>query len=89
MSDDESLREELERFLDQNLPQIRMHGGTAAIPEIDMGEGIVTIRLGGTCTGCGLAPMTSNALKRQITSEFEEISEVQVVGVDPDMSIHQ
>ncbi|MBX0295698.1 NifU family protein [Haloarcula nitratireducens] len=74
--DADDLRERITNFLRRNFPQIQMHGGSAAIEEIDREEGSVTIRLGGACSGCGISPMTIQAIKTRMTKEIPEISEV-------------
>ncbi|WP_262179874.1 NifU family protein [Haloarcula laminariae] len=74
--DGDDLRERITNFLRRNFPQIQMHGGSAAIEEIDREEGSVTIRLGGACSGCGISPMTIQAIKTRMTKEIPEISEV-------------
>ncbi|WP_324665169.1 NifU family protein [Haloarcula sediminis] len=74
--DGDDLRERITNFLRRNFPQIQMHGGSAAIENIDREEGSVTIRLGGACSGCGISPMTIQAIKTRMTKEIPEISEV-------------
>ena len=72
----DDLQERITNFLRRNFPQIQMHGGSAAIEEIDREEGSVTIRLGGACSGCGISPMTIQAIKTRMTKEIPEINEV-------------
>ena len=74
--DENDLRERITNFLRRNFPQIQMHGGSAAIENIDREEGSVTIRLGGACSGCGISPMTIQAIKTRMTKEIPEINEV-------------
>ncbi|MES3517870.1 MAG: NifU family protein [Natronomonas sp.] len=74
-SDDE-LRERISNFLRRNFPQIQMHGGSAAIQNLDRETGEVSIQLGGACSGCGISPMTIQAIKSRMTSEIEEIDTV-------------
>jgi Fe/S biogenesis protein NfuA len=80
MSTDASSGEELEEritsFLRRNVPQIQMHGGTAAIQNIDREAGSVTIQLGGACSGCGISPMTIQAIKSRMVKEIPEITKV-------------
>jgi len=79
----DELRERITNFLRRNFPQIQMHGGSAAIEEIDREEGSVTIRLGGACSGCGISPMTIQAIKTRMTKEIPEINEVTArTGMD-------
>jgi len=73
---EDDLRERIGNFLRRNFPQIQMHGGSAAIREIDRETGSVTIQLGGACSGCGISPMTIQAIKSRMVSEIPEIETV-------------
>ncbi|MFB6073761.1 MAG: NifU family protein [Haloarculaceae archaeon] len=72
----DDLEERVTNFLRRNFPQIQMHGGSAAIQNIDREEGSVTIQLGGACSGCGISPMTVQAIKSRMTKEIPEIDTV-------------
>jgi Fe-S cluster biogenesis protein NfuA len=74
--DVDDLQERIANFLRRNFPQIQMHGGSAAIENIDREAGSVTIRLGGACSGCGISPMTIQAIKTRMTKEIPEIDTV-------------
>ena len=73
---DDDLRERITNFLRRNFPQIQMHGGSAAIQNIDRETGSVSIQLGGACSGCGISPMTIQAIKTRMTKEIPEITQV-------------
>ncbi len=73
---DEELRERISNFLRRNFPQIQMHGGSAAIQNLDRENGEVTVMLGGACSGCGISPMTIQAIKSRMTQEIPEINTV-------------
>ncbi|WP_435196837.1 NifU family protein [Natronomonas sp. EA1] len=73
---DDDLRERISNFLRRNFPQIQMHGGSAAIQDLDRETGEVTIMLGGACSGCGISPMTIQAIKSRMTKEIPEITAV-------------
>ena len=73
---EDELRERISNFLRRNFPQIQMHGGSAAIQDLDREEGSVTIMLGGACSGCGISPMTIQAIKSRMTKEITEIDTV-------------
>ncbi|PSP84700.1 hypothetical protein BRC83_04465 [Halobacteriales archaeon QS_1_68_17] len=73
---DDDLRERITNFLRRNFPQIQMHGGTAAIQNIDRETGEVSIQLGGACSGCGISPMTIQAIKTRMVKEIPEIEQV-------------
>ena len=73
---EDDLREEITTFLRRNFPQIQMHGGAAAIRDLDLENGEVTVSLGGACSGCGISPMTVQAIKTRMTQEIPEIEAV-------------
>ncbi|SEA17397.1 Fe-S cluster biogenesis protein NfuA, 4Fe-4S-binding domain [Haloplanus vescus] len=73
---EDDLRERVTNFLRRNFPQIQMHGGSAAIQNIDMDTGEVSIQLGGACSGCGISPMTIQAIKSRMVKEIPEITKV-------------
>lgn len=80
---DEELRERISNFLRRNFPQIQMHGGSAAIQNLDREKGEVTVMLGGACSGCGISPMTIQAIKSRMTQEIPEIDTVHAdTGMD-------
>ena len=82
---EEELREQISRFIQRNFPQIAMHGGSHAIQHLDADAGEVTISLGGACSGCGISPMTVQALKTRLTQEIPEITTVHAdTGMDYD-----
>jgi Fe/S biogenesis protein NfuA len=72
----DDLEDRIRNFLRRNFPQIQMHGGSAAIQNIDRESGEVTIRLSGACSGCGISPMTIQAIKSRMTQEIPEITKV-------------
>ena len=70
------LEQRVVNFLRRNFPQIQMHGGSAAVQDLDPEAGEVTIMLGGACSGCGISPMTVQAIKSRMTKEIPEINTV-------------
>jgi Fe-S cluster biogenesis protein NfuA len=81
-SEEDDLRERISNFLRRNFPQIQMHGGSAAIQNIDREKGSVTVMLGGACSGCGISPMTIQAIKSRMV---QEIPEIEVVHAETGM----
>lgn len=73
---EEDLEARIEQFMMRNFPQIRMHGGDAGIDAIDEETGKVWISLTGACSGCGISPMTIQALETRMLAEFDELTEV-------------
>jgi Fe-S cluster biogenesis protein NfuA len=74
--DGDDLEERVSNFLRRNFPQIQMHGGSAAITSLDRESGEVSIQLGGACSGCGISPMTIQAIKSRMVKEIPEIETV-------------
>ena len=72
----DDLEERVMNFLRRNFPQIQMHGGSAAIQDLDPESGEVTVMLGGACSGCGISPMTIQAIKARMVQEIPEIETV-------------
>lgn len=73
---EESLREDITVFLRRNFPQIKMHGGSFSIDSVDTDTGKVTITLTGACSGCGISPMTIQALQTRLVNDVAEITQV-------------
>lgn len=73
---EESIREDITNFLRRNFPQIKMHGGTFTIETVDLEANTIEITLSGACDGCGISPMTIQALKTRLTDEITEIDTV-------------
>lgn len=74
----EKIQNEVEKFLKRNFPQIQMHGGSSSIVDLDPDEGYVKIHLGGACSGCGISPMTTQAISKRLPNEVDDIDEVRV-----------
>lgn len=74
--DADDLEERVSNFLRRNFPQIAMHGGSASIQNIDRESGEVSLMLGGACSGCGISPMTIQAIKTRMVKEIPEINKV-------------
>ena len=70
------LQERVRDFLSRNFPQIQMHGGTAVIENLNEETGEITLRLEGACSGCGISPMTVQAIKSRMAAEIPEIETV-------------
>ncbi|WP_137289294.1 NifU family protein [Natronorubrum halophilum] len=77
-SPEDEVREAVSLFLQRNFPQIQAHGGDSSITEVDLEEGRVSINLSGACSGCGVSPMTTQAIQRRLPNEVEAIDSVSV-----------
>jgi Fe-S cluster biogenesis protein NfuA len=75
---EKQLREDVDTFLMKNFPQIQMHGGTSSVIEANPDKGYVKIQLGGACSGCGISPMTTQAIRTRMPDDIENVEEVEV-----------
>ncbi|ERG91542.1 MAG: thioredoxin-like proteins and domain protein [Haloquadratum walsbyi J07HQW1] len=75
----ETLERQTRSYLSENVPQIQDHGGNFEIRDVDEEAGRVTVAIGGACSGCGIAPMTMNAIERQLPDDVDGIESVEVV----------
>ena len=81
MNEDKMI-ERITKFLNANFPQIKMHGGEHDIEHLDVENGEVHINLSGACSGCGISPMTIQALKKRLPKEIPEITTVKATTGD-------
>jgi Fe-S cluster biogenesis protein NfuA len=72
------LRERVETWLAAQMPIIQMHGGTSAVREADPEAGRVVVELGGACEGCGISGRTTQNIKIDLATEFDEVDDVVV-----------
>jgi len=77
-ADDASLAERVRYLLDSEInPQIAAHGGRVGLEEISE-TGIVTLRFGGGCHGCGMADVTlKQGIEKTLRSRLPEITQVR------------
>jgi Fe-S cluster biogenesis protein NfuA len=74
----EKRHKRIEEVLAKVRPYIQMHGGDVSL--VDEKEGIVTLRISGTCSHCGMAEMTYNMLiAGLLKEEVPGIKEVELV----------
>jgi|AntDeeMinimDraft_5_1070356.scaffolds.fasta_scaffold09182_3 Fe-S cluster biogenesis protein NfuA len=75
--------DEVQSFIRRNFPQIQMHGGSSEILDVDTDTGYVHIVLSGACSGCGISPMTIQAMQRRMYQEIDFVENVDVdTGID-------
>jgi len=60
----------IERTLDTLRPYIASHRGQVEVVDFDEADGILLVRLGGTCQGCSASTVT---LKQGIESRLREM----------------
>jgi Fe-S cluster biogenesis protein NfuA len=83
---EEELRSEVDTFLISNFPQIKMHGGEFTILEADPEDGFVSVQLSGACSGCGISPMTKEAIRSRLPDNVEGVNMVKVETTGSDMT---
>lgn len=80
--EDPTLATRVERWLEREMPIIQAHGGTSVVREADPETGDVVIELGGGCSGCSVADVTTGNIEAALL-EWEEIEDVIVRVPDP------
>lgn len=73
MSDSQAghdILDRIERTLDTLRPYIASHRGSVEVVDFDEGEGVLLLRLGGTCHGCSASTIT---LKQGIESRLRQL----------------
>ncbi|HXW96296.1 MAG TPA: NifU family protein [Gemmatimonadales bacterium] len=73
MSDSQAghdILDRIERTLDSLRPYIASHRGSVEVVDFDEGEGVLLLRLGGTCHGCSASTIT---LKQGIESRLRQL----------------
>ncbi|MFC7116057.1 NifU family protein [Natronoarchaeum sp. GCM10025703] len=76
--DGESLADEIESWLVKQMPIIQMHGGTSNVRKADPEDGEVIIELGGGCSGCDVADITSGNIEAELLKKYPEVKDVTV-----------
>ena len=73
-----SLAERVRYLLESEInPQIASHGGRVSLEEIS-DDGVVVLRFGGGCHGCGMADVTlKQGIEKTLRSRLPEITEVR------------
>jgi Fe-S cluster biogenesis protein NfuA/nitrite reductase/ring-hydroxylating ferredoxin subunit len=70
------------RALDQVRPYLASHGGDVTLLGVD--DGVVRLRLEGSCNGCGSSTVTMKlAIERAIEEAAPEVRHLEVEGVSP------
>ena len=72
------MKEKVQEVLDKIRPQLQADGGDVEL--VDVQEGIVQVRLQGSCKGCPMSQMTlKNGIERILKEQIPEVTEVQSV----------
>lgn len=77
-----TLVDRVESWLEAEMSIISNHGGTSAVRKADPEDGEVIIELGGTCSGCGISPITAENIERELSNAVDAIEDVTVRFAD-------
>lgn len=70
----------IERTLDSLRPYISSHRGTVEVVDFDDDDGVLTLRLGGTCHGCAASTVTlRQGIETRLRQQVPEVKVVQAV----------
>lgn len=75
----DGLKQQTRNYLTNNVPQIEQHGGSFEVRDVDAASGTATVAIGGACSGCGIAPMTMNAIEQRLPEGVDDLEAVEVV----------
>ena len=72
--------ERIERTLDTLRPYIASHRGNVEVVDFDAQDGILTVRLGGTCQGCAASMITlKHGIESRLRATVPEVKHVEAV----------
>ena len=70
------MKEKVQEALDKIRPNLQADGGDVELVEVN-DEGVVTVKLTGSCGGCPFAQMTLKmGIERQLKEDIPEVKEV-------------
>ena len=70
----------IERTLDTLRPYIASHRGSVEVIDFDESEGLLTLRLGGTCHGCAASSLTlKHGIEARLRELVPEVKHVEAV----------
>lgn len=72
--------ERIEQTLDTLRPYIASHRGQVEVVDFDEGEGLLLVRLGGTCHGCAASTLTlKQGIEHRLREMVPEVKHVEAV----------
>ncbi|HEY7637412.1 MAG TPA: NifU family protein [Gemmatimonadales bacterium] len=72
--------ERIEQTLDTLRPYIASHRGQVEVVDFDESEGILLVRLGGTCHGCAASTLTlKQGIESRLRDMVPEVKHVEAV----------
>jgi len=76
----DDILERVERALDDLRPYIASHRGQVEVVDFDQEEGLLLVRLGGTCQGCAASTITlKHGIEVRLRQHVPEVRQVQAV----------
>ncbi len=70
----------IEQTLDTLRPYIASHRGSVEVVDFDEGEGLLLLRLGGTCHGCAASTITlKQGIEARLRQMVPEVKAVEAV----------
>ena len=70
----------IEKTLDTLRPYIASHRGQVEVVDFDEGEGVLLVRLGGTCHGCAASTVTlKQGIESRLRAMVPEVKHVEAV----------
>jgi Fe-S cluster biogenesis protein NfuA len=74
------LIDRIEKTLDTLRPYIASHRGMVEVVDFDEGEGLLLLRLGGTCQGCAASTVTlRQGIETRLRELVPEVKHVEAV----------
>ena len=75
---DKTVRERVEKALEEVRPQLQTDGGDIELVEID--NGVVKVRMKGACAGCPMSSMTLQwGVEQYLKKKIPEIARVEAI----------
>ncbi len=72
------MRDKVEKILNELRPNLQADGGDVEL--VDVNEGVVSVKLTGSCAGCPMSTLTlKNGIERILKEQITEIKEVIAV----------
>jgi Fe-S cluster biogenesis protein NfuA len=72
--------ERIERTLDTLRPYIASHRGMVEVVDFDEADGVLLVRLGGTCHGCSASTVTlKHGIETRLREMVPEVKHVEAV----------
>ena len=75
-----TILDRIERTLDTLRPYIASHRGNVEVVDFDEGEGILLLRMGGTCHGCSASTITlKQGIETRLRQAVPEVRSVESI----------